>query len=136
MSGQIGAVYTGLYSKLSGGTALTTLLGGTFIYNKLAPEDANLPYIVYNHVSGGRENITPSESYDDIYFIRAYASTDAAARALDAAVDTLLTGHTLTVTGHTNYLTWREDSLDAIELPANASPIYMAGAYYRIKTDA
>lgn len=36
-----------LYSKLSSDTALTTLLGGTAIYNAVIPRDVALPCVVF-----------------------------------------------------------------------------------------
>ena len=41
------ALNTGIYSTLSGGTALTTALGGTAIYYQQAPDEAALPYVVW-----------------------------------------------------------------------------------------
>ena len=58
MTSPYNALNTALYTKLSGGTALTGALGGTCIYHGVAPEGAALPYVVWSYAAGGADNFT------------------------------------------------------------------------------
>jgi len=51
----VASVRSGLYSRLAGTTAVTTLVG-TRIFPNFAPPDATLPYIVYSVVSQGHDH--------------------------------------------------------------------------------
>lgn len=44
-------VDTWLYQTLTGGTALTALVG-TRVYNEVVPQNAEYPYVVFNYVGG------------------------------------------------------------------------------------
>ena len=127
------ALNTGLYSTLSGGTALTTLLGGTAVYYLHAPEGASLPYVVWNYQGGGDENQTPSRMKNLLLFIRGYAATPSLAGSIDTQVDALLHGQTLTVSGWTNFWTNREEDLALVEYEPTGENIYMAGGMYRVR---
>jgi hypothetical protein len=124
-----------LYSTLSGGTALTALLGGTAIYYLQAPDHAELPYVVWSYQGGGQENINPSDLHDPLVYVRGYSSASpAAASAIDAAVDALLDRQTLAVTGYSNFWTRRESLVPPmVETPPNGAKVYSAGALYRIR---
>ena len=84
------ALTTALYSRLSGGSALTTALGGTKIYHLQAPDGAALPYVVYSQVSGGDLNDTPTREKSQVYYIRAYAASMTTAGTLDYLIDQLM----------------------------------------------
>lgn len=133
------AVYTSLYSKLTGGTALTSLVGGTVtprIYNKVAPDNATMPYVVYSLQAGGQLNINPSEMTDHIIYVRAWGATDASARAVQNQVDALLNGGTLTLSNsYSNFWTMREDDIDRVEQQPNGELRYTYGGLYRIRID-
>ena len=131
----LNALSAAIYSKLSGGAALTTLLGGAYIYHLQAPTDAALPYVVFSLQAGGPENITPSDMHNDVYFIRAYAASALVAGNIDAAISTLMQT-VLTVTGYTNYALTREQDFALVENPPNKQPVFMAGAFYRIRLDS
>lgn len=124
-----------LFSKLSAGTALTTLLGGTFIYNTNAENEKALPYVVYSLQAGGPDNITPSDSRDLLYYVRAYSNDNSQAGSIDAAVSALLHNQVLTVSGYTNYGLMRETDIQTDELSAAGVRTYCAGAFYRILID-
>lgn len=131
-------LYTGLYSKLAGGTALTSLIGGTVtprIYNKLAPDEAVFPFVLFSQQAGGPMNINPSELTENIIFVRAWGETDASARAVFDAVDGLLDKATLTISGYTNLWCARETDLDNVETLPDGTRRIMYGGLYRIQTD-
>jgi hypothetical protein len=127
------AMGTALYSTLAGGTALTTLLGGTAIYNQQAPAGAALPYVVYSLQGGLTENIDPGTRRDLTYFVRGYSASAKRAGEIDAAIEALLHRKTLTVTGWRNFWTTRETDLELVETTPAGESIYMSGAFYRIR---
>ena len=97
MTSPYNALNTAIYTKLSGGTALTNALGGTCIYHGVAPEGAALPYVVWSYAAGGADNFTPRESVQEVVYVRAYADDAKEAAQLDAHINNLLSG-TLSVT--------------------------------------
>jgi len=133
VSDYFGAMGTALYSTLSGGTALISELGGTAIYSEQAPDNATLPYVVFNHQGGGLENIVHDNLRNDIWFVRGYAATRAQANRIDGNCQDLLHKKKLTITGYTNFWTVREDDVSLVETPPDEQRVYMAGGFYRIR---
>jgi hypothetical protein len=127
------AVAVALYTTLSGGTALTSLLGGTAVYQQQAPDGAALPYVVFSKQAGGPENIDPHDRRDLTYFVRAYAGSAKTAGQIDAAVEALLHRHNLPVTGWNTLWCARDADLETVEPQPNGVPVYMAGGMYRIR---
>ena len=101
MTSYINALNAAIYSKLSGGTALISALGGTAIYHGIAPEGRALPYVIWSYAAGGHENMTPNESVNAVVYIRAYAVDAKTAAQLDGYVAELLET-TLSMTGWNN----------------------------------
>ncbi len=132
------AIDTALFSTLSGGTALTSLLASnTSIYHIRAPNVATFPYVVFSLQGGGKENLTPSDMGNYVYFIRAYSATSAkSAGAIHDEIVKLLHNKTLTVTGYVNFSTSLEGEQELSEEEPNATPIYMSGGLYRIRIDS
>lgn len=124
---------TGLYSLLAGGTALTAELGGTAIYNKIAPSGVSLPVVIFQWQGGGDENLTPGRQRNPVYTIKGVASTQTKAAALDGHIDTLLHHATLTVTGFTNFWTAREGDVNYVETDEGGNAVYHIGGMYRIR---
>lgn len=128
---------TGIYSKLSGGTALTSLLSSsTAIYYQQAPDGASLPYVVFSHQAGGPENITSSDLRNQIVYVRGVARTPTLVNSIDAAISDLLHRQALTIAGYTNFWTARESEINLVENEPNTGRVYIAGALYRIRVDA
>ncbi len=132
------AIDTALYSTLSGGTALTSLLASpTSVYHIRAPNVTAFPYVVFSLQAGGKENINPSDLGNYVYFIRAYSATSAAgAGAIHNEIVKLLHNKTLTITGYTNLWTALEQEEESAEEEPNAAPIFMSGGLYRIRIDS
>ena len=129
-------IATALYSKLTGGTALTALLNsGTAIYRTQAPEGAALPYIVFSLYAGGPLNITSSDMRDIIYYIRGYGTTTGQAGSIDYQVSSLLHKGTIAVTGYTTYNLIREQDIELPEDQPNGQTIFGFGGLYRISID-
>jgi len=129
------ALETGLFNALKNDSALTTALGGTLIYNKLAPQGTTGSYAVFQWQGGGDENDTPTRSRSVLYTVRCIADSQATAATLAGLVDDVLHNQTLTISGYSNYWTAKEQDLNLLELTAGADPKYHVGGIYRISYD-
>ncbi len=129
------ALNTALYSKLTGGTALTALLAGTTsVYNQVVPRGAALPYVVFNIQGGGPENITPARFENLVYTVKAVSAASAlAAGSIDAQIDALLHLGTLSVSGWSNFLLMREERIQYVETAPEGQYIWHVGGTYRIR---
>jgi hypothetical protein len=135
------ALTAGIYTKLTGGTALTSLLtGGTAtpsIYYEQAPHKSVLPYVVFNIQGGGDLNLCPGRMKEVLYFVRGYTkASTAAAGLIDAQIDALLHNQSVTVTGWSSIDIQRETDMEETETAANGEIIYMAGGVYRFSLDS
>lgn len=133
------AINTAIYTKLSG-TALTSLLsGGTAIpsiFFEQAPDNFTPPYVVWLFPSELDQNLIPHRMKDIV--LRAYAVANAPAQAgtIDAAIDTLLNGGTLsfgTATGWTQIWLRRENGYQIITTTEAGVRFYTSGADYRVE---
>lgn len=130
------ALNTGLFSKLSGGTALVNALGGTAIYYAQAPDNVAYPYVVFSYQAGGPQNVTPSDMRDAVVYVRCYATAAAQGGTIDALVSSLLHGGSISVSGYTNYWTKREQDIALVETDAAGRIVYTSGGLYRIRIDS
>lgn len=135
MTSSYSIIAPAIYSTLTGGTALISALGGTFIYSDGAPEAQALPYVVYSYQAGGPDNLTPSDSRSCLVYIRAYAASRQAAENIAGLIFDRLNKSTLTLTGYTNYWTACESEIALVEHDPAGVPTYVAGGMYRIKFD-
>ena len=132
------AIETGLYNALAGDTALIAELGSTAIYSRHAPQGAALPFVVFNHAGGGKENLTPSDMQNHVYLVKAVASQAQGAKkagTLAGLVLSALHNTTLTVSGYTNFYTAAEEEVQLTETARDGTMIYHTGNYYRIRID-
>lgn len=134
MTSYINALNAAIYSKLSGGTALISALGGTAIYHGIAPEGRALPYVIWSYAAGGHENMTPNESINTVLYVRAYAVDAKTAAQLDGYVAELLET-TLSMTSWDNYWLAREESIVLPEIDEAGKTTWSCGAYYRVRLD-
>ena len=127
------ATDTAIYSRLQGGTALTSLLSGTTaVYHLMAPEGATLPYVVWSIQGGGDTNLTRHRVKNIIYFVRAYSGvSQAQAGSIDAQIDAALHLTPLSVSGWTDLWLAREQDLELVEVQPTGRNVYMAGGLYR-----
>jgi len=125
---------TGLYNKMAAGTALTTSLGGTFLYYGQAPDHQATPFVVWSYTGGiGYENITPSNLVNELVFVRVYADNPALAGTIDGQLSALLHKQELTVSGYTNFWMAREQSVGFPEIDEAKKTTWMSGAFYRVR---
>jgi hypothetical protein len=127
----IPALNTAIYSRLAG----TYTSAGTKVYYLQAPDNAALPYIVFDYVASRDENMTQNRTKDCSMFIRAYGTTPGQAGTIDGQIDGRLHNVTLTVSGYTNFWTMRENAYSLSEVDASGRKTFMAGADYRVRLD-
>jgi hypothetical protein len=127
------ALNTALFNTLSGGTALVSALGGTAIYYGQAPDKAQLPYVIWSYEASGVDNITPSESTQQLVYIRAYTETAKAAGEIDGKVCDLLHKQTLSITGWSNFWLARETEIALPDVDSAGNTIWSMGAFYRVR---
>lgn len=131
----ITALETGLYNALSGYSGLTTLLGGTLIYNKQAPQNPGTAYVVFQWQGGGDENLQLNRSRNVLYTVRAIADTQEKAAAVDTQIDGALHNQTLTVSGWSNINMVRTDDISFVESTDVETPLFHVGGIYQIQID-
>jgi hypothetical protein len=127
----------GLYSLLTSDTAVIDAIGGTRIYNTLAPQGTARPYVVFYNNGGGPENIYPGKLASITYLVKAVADDIATAGAIDrAAYDALHHGEgTLSVTGYTPLRVLRTNEVQMPERLQDGRIVFHYGAYYRFRLD-
>ncbi len=125
-----------IYSTLTAGTTVTSMLAGTTsIYHLQAPDNASLPYVVYSLQAGGPELINPSKLETNTWWIRVYSVTSALnAAQIFEEVDKLLDRKNITITGATTIQCAREENIALVEQAAKGIRYYTCGGMYRIRT--
>ncbi len=123
----------GIYGCLSGNTALGSLLSGSAsVYRGQAVQDAALPYVVFSFQGGGPENIERGDLRNLLVMIRGYATGQAQAGSVDAAIERAMLAGTLAVAGYSVVWCARESDLSMVEnTPTGA--VFSEGATYRIR---
>lgn len=95
-------VRKGIYSKLTGASAVTSLVS-TRIYQEQAPPGAQYPYIIFSKSAGMKVRAmqTPESVRRDTWLVKAVDRNTTAnlADAIASAIDATLDGSTLTVEG-------------------------------------
>lgn len=131
----ITALETALYTKLTGAAGLITALGGTYIYNKQAPQSPNDEYVIFQQQGGGDVNDTPIRERAVLYSVFGVALTQETAAAIDTQIDTALHLATLTISGWQNLWLARETDVNFSEIDGGGVTRYRAGAIYRVIMD-
>ena len=106
--------------------------GGVDIHQFLAPQKVSYPYIVISLVSSMEDNMTPTDSRQDVFQVKVLTDTPATARTVQAAIRSSLHKAELTVTGKTNFGTTVESGFYFVELLADKR-IYHAGHDVRVR---
>ena len=124
---------TAFYDKLAAGTALTARLGGTFVYNTLAPRNKALNYVIFAQQDGREDDETPRRTLTFPYLAKGVATTLEEAGVLADMIDAILHDATLNVSGWTNYWLHRETMVRYIETTDAGEYIGHAGAVYTVR---
>ena len=144
MASPIDAFDKAIYDKLTGATALTSLLaGGTAnpsVYPAPAPQNANAPYVVYQAASPSvpqRVMGGGGVAYENaVYIVKAVAEGPSAGLAGTIAVqiDAALDNQALTITGYTAMACLREQDIDFPEVEGGIT-FRHRGGLYRVMAD-
>jgi len=104
------ALKTGIYSELTGGSALMALATGG-VWDKVAPGTASFPYLIFELGTGNDSySLAGRTSMDYTLTLKAVdkSSSETVAGNIIDAVETLLNDATLTITGWGNIYLRRE----------------------------
>jgi len=128
------AMGSALYSTLAAGTALVTALGGTAIYDTIAPQGTDPPYVVFFFSGGGDDNTSPSRARSLVYTVKTVGTAKLETEEIDTQVDALLHLKTLTVDSGAwvNYWTARTTDVAYVE-DVGGELIWHRGGQYRIR---
>jgi len=125
-----------LYARLAAGTALTAELGGTRVYEALAPQGQTCPYVVYFRAGGGDDNSAQRRTRSENWVVKGVSIDQAQARRIDALIDDRLHEAELTITGWDNYQTARRTDVAYAE-PGEGGVVYWhRGGTYRLNIGA
>ena len=128
-------IETGLYTALNV-SAITTKLGGSYIYDPVAPPGQSRPYIIFTHAGGGHENVNPSDLQNHIYLVKGVANTKKFAGEVQILILAALHKQTLTVSGYTNFWMAAEEEVRMVEVLDDGKTVFHCGSYYRVRIDA
>jgi hypothetical protein len=131
----ITALETALYNALVGASGLITELGGTFIYNKQAPQNPNDRYVIFSQQAGGDVNDTPIRERNVLYTVMGIALTQEKAAAIDTDIDTALHLAELTISGWSNLWLARETDININQIDSGGVTRYHVGGIYRVIMD-
>lgn len=126
------AVEAALYSKLAGDASVSGLVQ-TRIYNTLAPEDAQMPFVVFSLASGVEENLTPRQSVRLVYFVRAVAEQLEQAGLVADAIRNALHHQPLGVPGWENYWLAQITHIRYLETDPGGRKYWHAGGEFEVK---
>lgn len=125
-----------MHSTLSSAASITNLLGDGANGVYLEQITGTYPAILFHYQGGGDENETANRTKNLVYAVRAVSNVSQyQAGAIDDAIDTVLHGGTLTVSGWTNFYMTRIGELKYTEPSAEGVEYYHRGGLYRIRLD-
>lgn len=124
-----------LYSRLSSDATLGALLSGTAaVYEGVAPQEADAPYVIFNPQSPGVDYQTNGgRAYtESVYLVKAVTEggSSAAAGTIAARIDTLLEAAPLTLSGTASNLYLRRTAqVDYPEVDSGKKYRHLGGLY-------
>ena len=128
---------TGIQTLITGDTAVTDAVGATRVYNTLAPQEAEMPYIVFFNSGGGPENVYPGNLTSLVYVVKAVAADQYTAATIDQKLQVALHHQegTLSVSGYTPLRILRTNEVQMVERLQDGRPVLHYGAFYRFRFD-
>jgi hypothetical protein len=129
------SIEDGLFDYLAAGTALTTALGGTAIYDTQAPLETATPYLIYSYQGGGDTNFIPRAAVDVTYQVKAVSEDQDEANVLADLVRSRL--HDAELTFASPWTAFRCQHTTGYKFLENdgRKQLYHAGGLYRIRAD-
>ena len=126
-----------LFTTLSGGTALTALLGGTEIYNALGNRGSvnTYPMVIFTKSSGVDDNDSPHRAKTLVYQVTGISMVSKyQAETIDNACDALIHNASLgSMVGWGDYWCRRETDISYVEEIAGGKVLWHEGGMYRIR---
>jgi hypothetical protein len=128
-----------LYSKLSGSTALASLVGGTAaprIYNSVAPPNMTMPVVIFHRQGGGNTSETPREEHIVTYAVKALSGSLSDGLDIEEEIHNALYEQDLAVAdGYADYAIFEMGHLNFAEHIGGGSVMYHTGRLYRIHAE-
>lgn len=109
---------------------LAEVNGGESIWDTQAPLGQDYPYILFQYIGGGDENLTPVDTRNELWQVKAVSDDHDQAETLAEAIRAALHRQALTLTGH--LWTTQIESFWRVETAFGAQ-IYHAGGLFRIR---
>lgn len=106
--------------------------GGTAIFDTRAPMGQAYPFVVFQYVAGGYENLDDLDSRNELWQVKVVTDNHAQAESIAGALHTALHHQTLTVTGWQHLWTAQEDQVWMVETAARRQILH-AGGLFRIR---
>lgn len=129
------AASTAVYSKLTNTSGITNLLASSgAVYLQQAPQGATYPLVIFQTMAETDDNQTRRRAKQLLVLVKAVSLVSIKeAGAIDDAIDAALHGLPLTITGWTNFVLWRESSVEYIEDLPGGGVAYTQGGVYRLR---
>lgn len=126
-----------IFTKLAANSDLITELGGTFIWESIAPPQQDFPYLIYQWQGGGDENLTPSRMVNEVWTVKAVVNMEAGGKRKSEDIakraDEALHNQALTVSGWENFWLVREQTVKFAETDEAGVPIWHTGGIFRVR---
>lgn len=132
------AIRTAIYTQLAGTSAVTALLSSpTAIYHRVAPADAQAPFVIFTKQAGTPRWAMAGDPLDtDLWLIKGVCTggSSSAAESIAAAVDDAINDALLSITGRNLLFLRRESDVDYGEADGGEQ-WHHVGALYRLTTE-
>lgn len=135
MTRVIGPVKAALWSRLATDGTLTTLLGGTAVFDGVAPLGTGPPFVVYAWQGGGPEHSLSRHLWDNtLWTVKAVTEGSSTVLAGQVAerIDVLLDDATLSISGATQLYLRRAEDVEYGEISDEGDRFNHVGAVYRL----
>ena len=120
---------------LLGNAALVDRLGGERVYNRQAPPDTPFSYVLFQWQGGGEENVTPQESVNVLYTVKAVSTQVREALELADLVHEALQDADLVVSGWGTFWVRRESWVSYVDYDRTGRVFFHIGGVYRIRME-
>jgi hypothetical protein len=133
-------VRAALEARLKADATLATLLstGQDAVYHREAPNEAQLPLVIYHKQAGARRWTFGDFTAWDLWLVKGVARDSAWAEDIDKQIDVILSDAVLTISGLRHLYLRREDDVDYGDQVKTAGAqvdlIHYVGGIYRLVT--
>jgi len=114
-------------------TWINNVTDATAVYEGIAPQGTEFPYITYDAVSPAELNLTKHRMLDELWQIKAISDVRADAALIAHQVEVRMIQSEMAVEGWEQYWISRETGISYPEVDDDGQVIYHVGATYRIR---